>query len=187
MLSRLRDGRCTQEDFHLLDTRLLRNVLDDESPVLWRDAPMIVYSNAIKDAINLQATLAFSRRTGQRVNWYHAVDTYRGQPIEDSVIIDLLDTLPSNKTGGRLGALPLVLGMPVVITENFDVVGGVVNGSKGILRKVRYCVGADGKQYLTLCIVELPDLKGDPLPNLPPTFVAILPNEAEMKSLCHPN
>ena len=187
MLSRLRDGRCTQEDFYLLNTRLLKNVLDDESPVLWRDAPMIVYSNAIKDAINLQATLAFARRTGRRVNWYHAVDTYRGQPIEDSAIIDLLDRLPSNKTGGRLGALPLVLGMPVVITENFDVAGGVVNGSKGILRKARYRVGGDGKRYLTSCIVELPDLTGDPLPNLPPAFVAVLPNETEMKSLRHPN
>jgi len=121
------------------------------------------------------------------VNRYHAVDTYRGQPIEDSAIIDLLDTLPSNKTGGRLGALPLVLGMPVIITENLDVMGGIVNGSKGILRKVRYRVGDDGKRYLTSCIVELPDLTGDPLPNLPPAFVPVLPNEVEMKSLLHPN
>jgi len=29
-----------------------------------------------------------------------------------------------------------VLGMPVVITENFDVAGGIVNGSTGILCKV---------------------------------------------------
>lgn len=187
MLSRLRDGRCTLADYDLLNTRLLRNVIDDEHKGLWYDAPMIVYSNAIKDAINLQATLAFAQRTGQRVNWYHSVDTYRGKPIEDDAIIDLLDTLPSNKTGGRIGALPLVLGMPVVITENFDVMGGIVNGSKGILRKVRYRVGNDGKRYLTSCVVELPDLTADPLPNLPPGFVAVLPNEAEMKSFRHPN
>jgi len=187
MLSRLRDGRCTQADYELLNTRLLRNVLDDECQSGWQAAPMIVYSNAVKDSINLQATLAFARRTRQRVQWYHAVDTYRGKPVEDATIIDLLDTLPSNKTGGRIGALPLVLGMPVVITENFDVMGGIVNGSKGILRKVRYRVENDGKRYLTSCIVELPDLAADPLPNLPPTFVAVLPNQVEMKSFRHPS
>ena len=69
-------------------------------------------------------------------NWYYAVDTYHGKAIEDDVIIDLLDTLPSNKTGRHIGALPLVLGMPVVITENFNVAGGIVNGSTGILCKV---------------------------------------------------
>lgn len=187
MLSRLRDGRCTQTDYELLNARLLKNVVDDNCKSLWHDAPMIVYSNAIKDAINLQATLAFARRTGQRVQWYHAVDTYRGQPIEDTAIMDLLDTFPSNKTGGRIGALPLVLGMPVIITENFDVMGGIVNGSKGILRKVRFRVGDDDKKYLTSCIVELPDLTADPLPNLPPRFVAVLSDEVEMKSLRHPN
>ena len=187
MLSRLRDGRCTQADYELLNTRMLRNVLEKTLNTHWHNAPMIVYSNAIKDAINLQATLAFAWRTSQRVQWYHAVDTYRGQRIEDAAIIGLLDTLPSNKTGGRIGALPLVLGMPVIITENFDVAGGVVNGSKGILRKVRYCVGDEGKRYLTSCIVEVPDLQADPLPNLPPKFAAVLPDEVEMKSLRHPN
>ena len=187
MLSRLRDGRCTLADYDLLNTRLLRNVIDDEHKYLWHDAPMIVYSNAIKDAINLHATLAFARRTGQCVHWYHSIDTYKGKPIKDSAIIDLLDTLPSNKTGGRIGALPLVLGMPVVITENFDVMGGIVNGSKGTLRKVRYRVGDDEKRYLTSCIVELPDLTTDPLPNLPPRFAAVLPDEVEMKPFRHPN
>ena len=78
MLSRLHDGRCTQADYELLNTHMLRNVLEKEKMLNthWHDAPMIVYSNAIKDAINLQATLVFARHTGQHVQWYHAVDTY---------------------------------------------------------------------------------------------------------------
>jgi len=187
LLSRLRDGRCSGEDYDLLNTRMLNTVLDGGDRELWRDAPIVVYSNAIKDAINLQATLAFARRTGQQVNWYHAVDTYKGRPISDDAIIELLDTLPSNKTGGRVGALPLVLGMPVVVTENFDVAGGVVNGSTGTLRHVRYRLGDDGKRYLTSCIVELPDFTGDGLPHLPPNHVPIIPNEAEMRAFRHPN
>lgn len=148
---------------------------------------MVVYTNAIKDAINLEATIAFARRTGQQVHWYQAVDTYRGKPIEDEAIDNLLDTLPSNKTGGRIRSLPLVLGMPVIITENFDVVGGIVNGSTGILRKVRYRVDDADRRYLTSCIVELPDAMTDVLPSLPQKHVAVLPDTMEMKPFRHPN
>ena len=186
MLSRLRDGRCNQDDYELLNTRLLRSALDNATRTQWQEAPMIVYTNAIKDAINLEATMAFAKRTGQAVHWYHSVDLYRGKPIEDDAISDLLDMLPSNKTGGRLRALPLVLGMPVVITENFDVAGGVVNGSTGILRKVHYHVD-DDKRYLTYCIVEVSDVTADALPHLPPKHVAVLPGEVEMKAFRHPN
>jgi hypothetical protein len=186
MLSRLRDGRCNQDDYELLNTRLLRSALDNATRAQWQEAPMIVYTNAIKDAINLEATIAFAKRAGQEVHWYHSVDSYRGKPIEDDAISDLLDMLPSNKTGGRLRALPLVLGMPVVITENFDVAGGIVNGSTGILRKVHYRVD-DDKRYLTYCIVEVSDVTADTLPHLPPKHVAVLPGEVEMKAFRHPN
>ena len=187
LLSRLRDGRCTPIDFDLLNTRLLNTALDDSYRSQWQCAPVVVYKNAIKDAINREATMAFSRRTGQPVHWYHAVDTYHGKPIEDEAISNLLDTLPSNKTGGRIRALPLVLGMPVIITENFDVVGGIVNGSTGILRKVRYRTDDANRRYLTSCIVELPDATADALPNLPLKHVAVLPDAVEMTPFRHPN
>ncbi|KAF9780997.1 hypothetical protein BJ322DRAFT_984036, partial [Thelephora terrestris] len=83
-------------------------------------------------------------------------------------------------TGGRVRDLPLVLGMPVMITENFDVIGGIVNGSTGILRKVWYRVDGTNRRYITSCIVELPDTTADALPNLPPRYVAVLPNTVEM-------
>ena len=187
MLSRLRDGRCTQDDYDLLNSRLLSTALDNQSQAQWQRVPIVVYTNAIKDAINLEATKTFARKTGQQIQWYHAVDTYRGKQIDDEAINDVLDTMPSNKTGGRMRVLPLVLGMPIVVTENFDVSGGIVNGSTGILRKVRYCVDDANKRYLTSCIVELPGATADALPNLPPKHVAVLPNETEMKPLRHPN
>jgi len=187
MLSRLRDGRCTRDDYDLLNDRLLSNALDIRLQPRWQHAPVVVYTNAIKDAINLKATMAFARRTGQQIHWYHAVDTYCGKPIEDQEISNLLDTLPSNKTGGRVRSLPLVLGMPVVVTENFDVAGGIVNGSAGILRKVRYRVDGADKRYITSCIVQLPDVTADALPNLPLGHIAVLPNETEMKPLHHPS
>ena len=94
MLSRLRDGRCTHADYELLNTRLLSNAFNTTLRLQWQGAPVIVYNNAIKDAINIEATLAFARCTSQQVHWYYAVDTYHGKAIEDDAIIDLLDTLP---------------------------------------------------------------------------------------------
>jgi hypothetical protein len=92
MLTRLRDGRCTREDYELLNTRLLHTALDDVLRPQWQNIPMIVYTNAIKDAINVEATMAFAKRTGQQVHWYHAVDTYCGKTIEDDAITNVLDS-----------------------------------------------------------------------------------------------
>jgi ATP-dependent exoDNAse (exonuclease V) alpha subunit len=77
--------------------------------------------------------------------------------------------------------------MPVIITENFDVVGGIINGSAGTLRKVRYRVDDADRRYLTSCIVELPDVTADALPNLPPKHVTVLPKAIEMKPFYHLN
>ena len=66
MLSRLRNGRCTQGDYDLLNTRLLSIVLDDRSQTQWQCVPIIVYTNAIKDAINLEATKTFAKELASR-------------------------------------------------------------------------------------------------------------------------
>lgn len=60
LLDRLRDGTCTDEDFELLNTRLISTAGEDLANELWRNAPIIVSENAIKDAINVRATLAFA-------------------------------------------------------------------------------------------------------------------------------
>ncbi|KAI9059615.1 hypothetical protein FKP32DRAFT_1531329, partial [Trametes sanguinea] len=51
--------------------RLRRDLLQDEE---WENAPIIVYDNATKDALNVKATEAFARRTGRELHWYYAVD-----------------------------------------------------------------------------------------------------------------
>ncbi|KAJ7128459.1 hypothetical protein C8R44DRAFT_579373, partial [Mycena epipterygia] len=51
--------------------------------------------------------------------------------------------------------IPLVVGMPVMICQNFDVPGGVVNGCAGKLVSFRYVVG--GKRRALSCLIEAPD------------------------------
>ncbi|KAF9779661.1 hypothetical protein BJ322DRAFT_992691, partial [Thelephora terrestris] len=83
-------------------------------------------------------------------------------------------------TGQRLGKIPLVLGMPVIVNQNFDIGGGLVNGSFGYLREFRSQEDADGTWSLKSCIVEVPDITCEPLPHLPPKHVAIISDAVEM-------
>jgi hypothetical protein len=76
LLSRLREGSCTEDDFALLSSRIVATAGEDLSKDDWQKAPIIVSENAVKDAINTRATLAFAERTHQTVQWFDAMDTY---------------------------------------------------------------------------------------------------------------
>ena len=91
-----------------------------------------------RDAINIRATQAFAEQTRALLHWYHAIDTHRKMKIMDVVLIQKLEQQHSGQMKHRLRCIPLVIGMPVVINQNFDVAAGVVNGSTGILCRVRY-------------------------------------------------
>ena len=63
LLGRLREGTCTEGDFSLLNSQLISSARRDLSSDEWKKAPIIVSENAVKDAINMRATLAFAERT----------------------------------------------------------------------------------------------------------------------------
>ena len=66
------------------------------------------------------------------------IDTHKKATITDPALIKKLEVQHSGQTKHRLRRIPLVIGMPVAINQNFDVRAGVVNGGYGILRKIRY-------------------------------------------------
>ncbi|KAJ7148128.1 hypothetical protein C8R43DRAFT_860028, partial [Mycena crocata] len=84
-------------------------------------------------------------------------------------------------TNSRLGMLPLVIGMPVIITQNFDVPGGVVNGCAGKLVSVRYELGDDGTRYALSCVVQALDTTLGILPDLPDYHVVSLRDTTDLK------
>ncbi|KAF9031624.1 hypothetical protein BJ165DRAFT_1310814, partial [Panaeolus papilionaceus] len=65
-----------------------------------------------------------------------------------------------------LGKIPLVIGMPVMIAQNYDVEGGVVNGCTGTLKKIRYTTDANGQCYAVSCIIESPNISCSTLSGL---------------------
>ncbi|KAJ7157824.1 hypothetical protein C8R46DRAFT_891824, partial [Mycena filopes] len=82
--------------------------------------------------------------------------------------------MDSGKTNQRLGRIPLVLGMPVIISQNFDVPGGVVNGSFGILKSVRFKLDARNRRHAISCIIDCPDTSDNLVPGLPNHHVVAL-------------
>ncbi|KAJ7127323.1 hypothetical protein C8R43DRAFT_897609, partial [Mycena crocata] len=99
---------------------------------------------------------------------------------EPSLREHLLTRLHSGETNYRLGKLPLAIGMPVMITQNFDVQNGIVNGTTGIVKQIRYETNELGERCATSCVVYVPDMTGPPLPNLPPKHAVVLAETVDM-------
>ena len=81
LLARLREGKCTDADYLLLQQRVLLTENPDWNDRDWFDAPIIVNNNAVKDLIKEAAALAFARRTGRPLHWYYCTDMHEGKPV----------------------------------------------------------------------------------------------------------
>lgn len=152
----------------------------------WHEAPFIVCDNEVKDALNVRATAAFAKRTGQALIWCDCLDTSSGTPIADDMLCSHLQRFNSGTTNQCLGRLPLMIGMPVIIVHNFDLTDGVVNGCTGKLKAVRSTIDANGNRHAHSCVVETADAMDDPLPNLCKHEVVALEDTTEL-TFRHPH
>ncbi|KAI1781882.1 hypothetical protein LXA43DRAFT_841504, partial [Ganoderma leucocontextum] len=80
-----------------------------------------------------------------------------------------------------LGRIPLVLGMPVIVMQNHDVNGGVVNGSIGTLTKIRYTIDDQQRRKLLSCIVHLPHTSDNRMHDLQPGQYPIMEDTVDIK------
>ncbi|KAJ7216235.1 hypothetical protein C8J57DRAFT_1096186, partial [Mycena rebaudengoi] len=94
--------------------------------------------------------------------------------IVDPVVKKKLTDLDSGKTCQRMGKILLVIGMPVMFSQNFDVPGGVVNRSTGTLKSIRYVLDDNGDRHTISCIVHSEDTSDFVVPGLPNHHVVAL-------------
>ncbi|KAF8530623.1 hypothetical protein JB92DRAFT_2659459, partial [Gautieria morchelliformis] len=80
-----------------------------------------------------------------------------------------------------MGHLPLVEGMPVIICQNYDVVGGMVNGTEGILKSIRYKVDKVGKKHAKSCVVIVSHCPCEPLPFLEKNEVVVMEDSVKIE------
>jgi len=101
--------------------------------------------------------------------------------IKHGELKDHLKNLHMGKTEQRLGLLPLVIRMPVMICANFDVANGIVNGCIGTLKEVRYMTDNDGNHHAHACVISLPNSQGSTaLANLTIEEVPVLEDTTAM-------
>jgi len=175
LLTCLREGKCTDEDFDMLNSRRI----DRCDPQMlaaqdWTNIPVIVTDNAIKDVLNSFAAMKFTDATNQDLHWYCAEDIYKGVVVANQGLVAHLRRLGSGKTGQMLGKIPLGLGMPIYVLHNFDMEHGIVNGARGLLTGIWYRLNAKEDRILTSCSVTLHNPTGDQMPWLAADEVPIL-------------
>jgi hypothetical protein len=91
LLTRLRQGRCTDADFDLLNSRLVTNLRPDWNRPELQNVPIIVSQNELKDALNEKAARVYGARTGNELHWYHANDVRSdGTLIRDGALCEYL-------------------------------------------------------------------------------------------------
>ena len=92
----------------------------------------------MRTQLNQKAVLHRATETKQKPFICVAQDTCQGKAIEDPILMKKLLALSDSKTEHLPGYLPLVSGMPVILTQNIAIELGLINGTTGIFRQLAY-------------------------------------------------
>lgn len=135
---RRKDKPC---DYHLLRSRVLQEVDvtsgSKAAESTWKAARIISHSNPVSAAWNRDAVCQLASQNGEPVLVSLAEDSLSGD--KDPLTAReqrRLRKLPDSKCGTRLSALPLTVGMRVIVRFNIATELGVVNGAEGTLVKI---------------------------------------------------
>jgi hypothetical protein len=184
LLNRVRMGHATSRFSHLSsggpsdveiianrELGILKGTCQDLSQ--FKDAPVIVGTKAIRDAINRVKVVEYAQATRQELFEYCSKDRIS--------MVDLSGELRqrawrirSSVSKDSMGKIPMVPGMKVMVTENIAIQNKIVNGSEGTLHSMKYKTDDDGNRYLLAAYIHVP---GSALqsPGCPLDVVPILP------------
>ncbi|CAF4759939.1 unnamed protein product, partial [Rotaria sp. Silwood2] len=145
----LRNGQSTMEDYQLLCTRIIDNpklqISLQQKP--WNEAPILVFWNTLRTQINNRAVLNKTIEMGLTPTVCVAQGYIQGKPVDDLRLRKVILELPDNKTEHLPGYLPLVPGMPVLLTENVATELGLSNGTRGIFHQLVYNESPEDVQW----------------------------------------
>ncbi|CAF4602628.1 unnamed protein product [Rotaria sp. Silwood2] len=139
LLERLRHGQCNHDNYELLLTRVVGQPSVGslcDSP--WNKAPILVFRNEVRTQLNNKAAIHKAAEMEQALIVCIAQDSCKDKPIEDRRLVKTLLELCDSKTEHLPGLLPLVPGMPVILTQNIAIELGLIDGMSGIFRQLVY-------------------------------------------------
>lgn len=100
----------------------------------------MVFRNEVRTQLNQKAVIHRANETNHKLLICVAQDKCQGKLIEDPTLMKKLLALSDSKTEHLPGYLPLVPGMPVILTHNIAIELGLINGTNGIFRQLVYQV-----------------------------------------------
>ena len=112
-------------------------------------APILVFRNEVRTHLNNKAAIHKAIEIGRELLVCVAQDTCKGKPIEEPRLMKKLLELCDSKTEHLPGLLPLVPGMPVILTQNVAIELGLINGMNGIFRQLVYEEDSDLTDVIT--------------------------------------
>jgi ATP-dependent DNA helicase PIF1 len=191
-LDRMRKGECIQRyhhpmpfgpesDLDYLRSRELSAIArtDPQSLSLFNDAPVIVGSKFVRDAVNTMLIGYHARRLSVKVSVYHSADSFSRKPLPDA-LQDVVWKLPASQTKDFLGQLPIFCGMRVMVLENVAFSVGVVNGAEGTVTDVKYTLNSRGHRVASVVFVHIPG-SGLRIDGLLPDVVPLFPQSVRIK------
>ncbi|CAM4986460.1 unnamed protein product, partial [Rotaria socialis] len=123
LLERLRHGQCTYDDYELLLTRVVgQPSVGSLCDTPWNKAPILVFRNEVRTQLNHKAAIHKAVQLGCTPMVCVAQDTC---------------------------LLPLVPGMPVILTQNIAIELGLINGMNGIFRQFVYQMDSVSKNVIS--------------------------------------
>ena len=131
VLQHCRFGTYPSSSHHVLSERVVKGPNDPRlQHPKFRDALHIVYSNDVRTQINTQKVLEFAARTNQRIEWAVARDDCDAGV--DDLAADRREwlTYPDSRCKQLPGMLPLVQGLPLILTDHVDRGLGLLRGTR---------------------------------------------------------
>lgn len=171
-------GRTALEHLQRRDMRYIAQNHPDELHD-FADAPVIVGSKTLRDALNVNLLQSHASRLNQQPHLYHSIDSVRGKAAKDHLASHLWN-LPSRRTNESLGQLPAFVGMRVMITENLSVPFKIVNGSEGTITEIRYGKDEEGRRFADVMYVKVDECEMC-APGLEQGVVPIFPSLISVK------
>ena len=179
LLNRLREGKCTDADFEMLNRRVVGNSVEEIAPLAGN--PIIVPGNKLVTSLNREFATSHSQHKTVHVST--SKDSIKKKNLPTN-LIDMIKDYPSTRTSGLLRELSLYVGMPVFITDNIATELGLTNGTTGVVKSIQFNCDEDiprgtGFNHLDnmpdCVIVEVDDVNMNPLHGLAANHVPIFP------------
>ena len=101
-------------------------------------APILVFRDEVRTQLNQKAVIHRANGMKRKPLICVAQDTCQGKAIKDHILRKKLLALSDSKTEHSPRYLPLVPGMPVILTQNIAVELGLINDTNGIFRQLVY-------------------------------------------------